>query len=179
MAGRPSNKQLAAQEQARQLRRSLLNESAFAGGFDVDEDITPSEAALEELRRSLAFVRWIEYKMQEWAPELFALGIEHYDNKDSLQVVPTHEAAWLDVWRAERNRLTVAIKLCHDIGVDERLVAVQEEQADIMFRVLEMAFDALQLTAEQQASLPQIMPRIIRAVALPGGQGIDQIREEM
>jgi hypothetical protein len=154
-----------------QLRRRILDEGAFGGGFDVPDDITPTEAAIEAFRRSLAMVRWIESQMSQWAPNLLPLTENHYDDKNALQVMPSHEAAWMDLWMQERKELREAIKLCHSIGVEERQLALQEQQADAMFMILERMIDSLGLSEEQRQKVPQLLPEIIRTVALPGAGG--------
>jgi hypothetical protein len=171
-AGRPSRKQMQAMQQARQLKRRVLDEAAFGGGFDVPDDISPTEAAVEAFRRSLALVRWIEMQMASWAPTLHALGREHYDDKNALQLIPTHEAAWLELWMSERRELRECIKLCHSIGVEERQLALQEQQAEMMFAILEQVIDALGLTEAQRERVPQLMPQIIRTIASPGSAGM-------
>lgn len=168
--GRPSKGQVAARNAARALKRRVLDEGLFGGGFDVPEqDITPTEAAVEAFRRSLAMVRWIESQMAMWAPTLMDLGKEHFDDKGALQLIPTHEAGWLDLWLSERRELRESIKLCHAIGVEERQLALQEQQADLMFTILERAIDALGLTEDQRQRLPQLMPDIIRTVVQQTG----------
>jgi hypothetical protein len=160
-----------ARDQARQLRRRLIDEGAFGGGFDILDDVTPTEAAIEAFRRSLAMVRWIESQMSQWAPNLLPLTENNYDDKGALQTMPTHEAAWLDLWMQERKELREAIKLCHSIGVEERQLALQEQQADAMFMILERMIDSLGLSEEQRQKVPQLLPEIIRTVALPGAGG--------
>jgi hypothetical protein len=169
--GRPSRQQVVARDQARQLRRRLIDEGAFGGGFDILDDVTPTEAAIEAFRRSLAMVRWIESQMSQWAPNLLPLTENNYDDKGALQTMPTHEAAWLDLWMQERKELREAIKLCHSIGVEERQLALQEQQADAMFMILERMIDSLGLSEEQRQKVPQLLPEIIRTVALPGAGG--------
>lgn len=167
--GRPSKRQVATRNEARQLRRALLDEARFGGGFDIPEDIAPDDAVFEELRRSVAFVRFIESRMVEWAPTLVTLGIQNYDDKSALQQLPTEEAAWLEVWQRERAHMLRVAKTLSDMGFDERRIALAESQADVVFTLLEKVFDALGLTEEQQARIPRIMPSIIAAVSRGDG----------
>jgi hypothetical protein len=169
--GRPTNEEVANRRKAQQIRRRILDEAAFGGGFDVPEDITPTEAAVEAFRRSLGMVRWIESQMALWAPTLLPLTEEHFDDKSAVQSLPTHEAAWLDLWMQERKELRECIKLCHAIGVEERQLQLQEQQADAMFLILERVVDALGLSDAQRQQIPQLMPEIIRTVALSGSRG--------
>jgi hypothetical protein len=46
---------------------------------------------------------------------------------------------------------------------------LQEQQAELMFAILERAIDALGLTDEQRQRLPQLMPDIIRTVVQQSG----------
>jgi hypothetical protein len=160
-----------ARQRAMRLRRQILDEGAFGGGFDVPEDISPTEAAVEAFRRSLAMVRWIEHQMSKWAPNLLPLTEDHFDDKGTLQTAPTHEAAWLDLWMQERKELRECIKLCHAIGVEERQLALQEQQAEAMFMILERMIDSLGLSEEQRQKVPQLMPEIIRTVSVAGPGG--------
>jgi hypothetical protein len=170
--GRPSTGQVAGRNAARQLKRRILDEGVFGGGFDIPDDITPTEAAIEAFRRALAMVRWIESQMARWTPTLMDLGKEHWDDRGSVQVIPTHEAGWLELWMAERRELREAIKLCHTIGVEERQLAIQEQQADAMFTILERMIDALGLTEEQRRKVPQLMPEIIRTATQQTAGGV-------
>lgn len=173
--GRPTKEVVAARQRAMRLRRQILDEGAFGGGFDVPEDITPTEAAIEAFRRSLAMVRWIESEMAKWAPQLLALTEDNFDDKGALQTRPSHEAAWLELWMQERKELRESIKLCHTIGVEERQLAIQEQQAEAMFTILERVIDSLGLSEAQRAQIPQIMPEIIRTVASPSGVHTPQL----
>lgn len=169
--GRPRREQEVARRQAMQLRRRLIDEGAFGGGFDILDDVTPTEAAVEAFRRSLAMVRWIESQMAQWTPNLLPLTDQNYDDKGALQVMPSHEAAWLDLWMQERKELRECIKLCHAIGVEERQLALQEQQAEAMFLILERMIDSLGLSEDQRQKVPQLMPEIIRTVSMTGPGG--------
>jgi hypothetical protein len=72
----------------------------------------------------------------------------------------------------ERKELRECIKLCHAIGVEERQLALQEQQADAMFTILERMIDALGLTEAQRQQVPQLMPEIIRTISQPGSGGM-------
>lgn len=170
--GRPTREMQVKRQQVMRLRRQIIDDKSFGGGFDVPEDITPTEAAVEAFRRALAMVRWIESQMSLWAPNLLPLTEDHFDDKGALQSAQTHEAAWLDLWMQERKELRECIKLCHAIGVEERQLALQEQQADAMFLILERMIDALGLTEQQRQQVPQLMPEIIRTFTQPGSGGM-------
>jgi hypothetical protein len=145
-----------------------IRSTARFGGFYIPEDVSPIDVLLDELKRSTAFCAWIESKMAEWADELVPLGKAHEDDKGSLQQFATNEAAWIEVWQKERRHLATVAKMCIDAGVSERQVQLAEKQADVMFMLINEAFDMLRLSPEQQAVVPKIMPALIRRMALPG-----------
>lgn len=145
-----------------------IRATARFGGFPIPEDINPVDALVDELKRSTAFCAWIESKMAKWPDELVPLGSEHYDDKGARQVDPTEEAAWLAVWQRERDHLAKVAKMCIDAGVSERQIELAERQSEIMFRMINEAFEMLRLTPEQQANVPKIMPAIIRRISIPG-----------
>lgn len=144
--------------------RRIRMEHKFGGGFDIPEDISPIQVLVEEMRRTLGFVRWIEMMIGKQFPgnKLPALGHAHYDIKNSMQTSSTEEAAWLQLWQQERLQLIKVAKLCHDCGVDEQKIALAESQSALMFDILQACFDALELTGAQQSRIPMLLPTIIR-----------------
>lgn len=145
-----------------------IRATARFGNFPIPHDMGPVDILLNELQRSAGFCMWIETKIAEWPDDLIPLGETNYDDKGSMQIAPTNDAAWLDVWQRERKHLATVAKMCIDAGVDERRVQLAEKQADLMFALINEAFTRLSLSAEQQAMVPQIMPALIRRMAIPG-----------
>jgi hypothetical protein len=145
-----------------------IRATARFGNFPIPADMSPIDVLVDELKRSAGFCFWIESKMAEWGDELIDLGVTNYDDKGSMQTADTNERAWLDVWQRERAHLARVAKLCIDAGVSERQIALAEKQAELMFAIINEAFTQLGLTSEQQKRVPQIMPALIRRIAIPG-----------
>jgi hypothetical protein len=145
-----------------------IRATARFGNFPIPADMSPIDVLTDELKRSAAFCYWIESKMAEWDDELVPLGEANYDDKGAMQTADTNEKAWLDVWQRERAHLARVAKLCLDAGVTERQITLAERQAELMFAMINDAFTQLDLSAEQQQRVPQIMPMIIRRLAIPG-----------
>lgn len=144
-----------------------IRQTARFGNFYIPESLAPADVMLDELKRSAGFVYWIESKMAQWADELIPLGETNYDEKGSMQVAPTNEAAWLAVYQNERKHLATVAKMCHDMGIADREIRLAEEQARIMFVLINQAFERIGLTPAQQQRVPQIMPALIRSIAAP------------
>lgn len=146
--------------------RRIQADDKFGGGFDIPEDISPAEIVLEEMRRAVAFVRWIERQIHTHFPnKLVALGTTNFDIKGAMQTASTEEAAWLELYGRERDRMLRAAKVCHDCGLNERMVQLAEQQAEIMFDLLDRAFQALNLSPAQLSQVPSIMGEVLKAVS--------------
>ncbi|AXH49455.1 hypothetical protein SEA_CROSBY_67 [Streptomyces phage Crosby] len=145
-----------------------IRATARFGQFPIPADMSPVDILMDELKRSAGFCFWIETKMSEWTDGLIELGATNYDDKGAMQTAPTNEREWIGIWQSERKHLATVAKMCIDAGVDERRVQLAERQSELMFMLINEAFDMLQLTAEQQARVPKIMPALIRQMAIPG-----------
>lgn len=156
--------------QANSRKRAVeeIRATARFGNFPIPADMSPVDVLVDELKRSAGFCFWIESKMAEWPDDLVDLQTENIDDKGSMQVATNNKALWMDVWQRERAHLARVAKMCIDAGVDERRVQLAERQAEVMFSLINEAFEMLRLTPEQKANVPKIMPALIRRVAIPG-----------
>jgi hypothetical protein len=146
-----------------------IRATARFGNFPIPADMSPVDILMNELHRSAGFCHWIEIKFAEEFPDsLIDLGTTNYDDKGAMQTAPTDKAMWLAVYQSERKHLATVAKMCIDAGVSERQMQLAERQADLMFMLINEAFDMLQLSPEQQANVPKIMPALIRRMAIPG-----------
>lgn len=152
-------------------RKRMIEEiraTARFGNFPIPRDLSPVDILVDELHRSAGFAFWIESKLAEWDDELVDLQDVNIDEKQSAQVYQNNKALWLDIWQRERAHLAKVAKMCIDAGVDERRVQLAERQSQVMFMLINEAFDMLSLSAEQKANVPKIMPALIRKLAIPG-----------
>lgn len=145
-----------------------IRATARFGNFPIPADMSPIDILLDELKRSAGFCFWIESKMSEWTDDLIELGVTNYDDKGAMQNAPTNEREWIAIWQAERKHLATVSKMCIDAGVTERQISLAEKQSELMFMLINEAFDMLQLTPQQQQNVPKIMPALIRRMAIPG-----------
>lgn len=144
-----------------------IRATARFGNFPIPDDMSPVDILVDELKRSAGFAFWIESKLADWDDDLVDLQTENIDDKGSMQIATNNKALWLDVWQRERAHLAKVAKMCLDAGVDQRRVELAEKQASVMFMLINEAFEMLKLTPEQQKAVPQIMPALIRQLALP------------
>lgn len=77
----------------------------------------------------------------------------------------TDAREWLYLYREERGHLARVSKMCIDAGVAQRLVTIAEEQGRTLSSAIRAVLNALNLSPQQAALVPQIVPPILRAVA--------------
>ena len=142
-------------------------ETARFYGYDVDENASPVDIILDELIRTNAAVQFIQSQIEEHWPAMLIPLSEVVERGDATIVADTDEARWLQVYQNERDRLVKVAKTAHDMGIDARRIELAERQAQMMFTVINGLVDAMQLSAEQKALVPQLLPTLIRQAALP------------
>jgi hypothetical protein len=170
-------------------------------------NLTPEQALLEEVRRTAAFVRFLEERIGSWnltpvsnavVEEFASRGVQnrnsnpglstkieevleeldHLDPESPNYLPPltavhpntgitsfTDAREWLYLYREERGHLARVSKMCIDAGVAQRLVSIAEDQGRILASAIRAVLKALNLTPEQAALVPQIVPPVLRAVA--------------
>lgn len=197
-------------EMGRDLADKYKSSITRFGGSRLDPDIaslSPEQALLEEVRRSAAFVRFLEERIGSWnlAPisqatiEAWAersyqekrkdpslemqiddiVSALEQDDPDSPVFLPklsminentgitsfTDAKEWLVLYREERGHLARTAKMCIDAGVAHRLVSLAEDQGRILASAIRAVLEALNLTPNQMAAVPVIVPTVLRAVA--------------
>lgn len=115
---------------------------AEAVRYGAEHDINPFVAILGEVRRAAGHVAWLGAKvasapsdadlLDEWAP-------------------------WLRLYQKERANLLKASETAVRLGLEERVVRVEERRAELVARVLLATLEALDLPAEVRLRAPQIL----------------------
>lgn len=77
------------------------------------------------------------------------------------------------MYNEERDRLAKYCDLAMRAGVSERLTRLAENQGRAIVKVLDAAFERLQLTTDQQAALPGIMAELLAPV--PGALDVAEL----
>ncbi|MFN2344771.1 MAG: hypothetical protein ABR616_03535 [Dermatophilaceae bacterium] len=117
--------------------------------YGAERQINPFTALLEEVRRSAGHVAWLALKVQT-APSDDALLESH--------------SGWLKLYQKEREHLT---KVCNDavrLGLEERVVRVEERKAEVLVRAMVATLDALGLPQEMRERVPGLLRQNLLAV---------------
>lgn len=167
---------------ARQAGREFIRNVKFGGDRTLPDisDTTAEEALLEEVRRSVAMVRWLEMKIGEWSDDD---GPEERNGLPNLvdetaKGVPatTNEQAWLLLYREERAHMAKTAKMAIDSGIAVRMVRIAESQGQMLADAVRAVLAALNLSPTQAALVPQVVPNILRSVATQQPLALEQTR---
>jgi hypothetical protein len=117
--------------------------------YGAERGINPFMALLEEVRRAAGHVAWLGAKvagaptdeslLDDWAP-------------------------WLRLYRSEREALRKASETAVRLGLEERVVRVEERRAELVARVLLATLEALDLPAEVRDRAPGVLRAQLMAI---------------
>lgn len=133
-------------------------------------DTNPVEALLEEVRWTAGHVAWLRERVQELEHKQLTWGRTTEVDKGSGEFpgVDVTQAAvpnvWLDLYQRERKHLVDVCKAAIGAGIEERRVRLAEQQGDLIVVVLQGILADLMLTADQQALVPEVASRHLRAI---------------
>ncbi|MEV6833487.1 hypothetical protein AB0N17_02980 [Streptomyces sp. NPDC051133] len=138
---------------------------------------TATEALLEEVQWTAGHVAWLRERVQEIEGAAVASGMdsEHplvwgktREKHGGEDFGTTEEAApsiWLKLYQQERAHL---VKVCAEAikaGIEERRIRLAEQQGALVAQAIRAILGDLQLTPEQEARVPEVVPRHLRALA--------------
>ena len=134
-------------------------------------ETSPIEALLDEVSRTAGHVAWLGQRIAQFDVPLTE---EVDDNTGKVKVIrpagmPPEVEGWIRIYQSERTQLIKASKMALDAGVNERLVQIAEHQGAKLADAVETILLRLNLSAAQQALVPQVVPNVLRQLmAGPG-----------
>jgi hypothetical protein len=168
-------------------RRVVEQQAAnLAATLGLPVDVSPTEALLEEVRWTAGHVQWLRRKVAELDAGETVAGYGADDAATRHPLVwgttrrvekqatenpgtDTTESAepsiWYELYAKERAHLVAVASAAIKAGVEERRVRLAEQQGDLVAEVIRRILDALNLSAEQQALVPTVVPRELRVIA--------------
>lgn len=132
----------------RQLARDLGNSFITEDSPDVD----PITALLGEVSRTAGHVAWLGQKIGLWT-------------MDVQEEIPIYQQQWLQVYNTERTHLSRVSEAAIKAGVAQRQVAIAEQQGGMLADAISSILDALNLSIEQRNLVPEVVPRVLYAIA--------------
>jgi hypothetical protein len=149
--------------------------------FAIPVRTTARQALRDELDRTYGLVLWLQARCQELADKgELAFGVDQRTIRPAGQArggqagqPQLHEivqrarqhpyAAWLE---RERKHLAAVAAEMERIGIEKRMATVDEELASQVLAFMDRVLGDLDLTADQQAKLAQVIP--LRAGEMTG-----------
>lgn len=117
--------------------------------YGRERDINPFIALLEEVRRSAGHVAWLGIKIAE-APTDDALLTDH--------------SGWMKLYLRERENLVKVSETAVRLGLEERVVKVEERKAELMAQALIGTLQDLGMPAEVLQRAPGALMRRLMAI---------------
>jgi hypothetical protein len=144
--------------------------------FAIPVKTTASDALRDELWRCNGAVHWFNEQIAELTAETLVwntserrvktspgqgaqAGVPQVEVVQSAKVHPLYK-----LYCDERDRLVSVAAEIERLGLDARMVRVSEQQGAQLARVVQAILSDLHLTAEQQARVPEVVPRRLRAI---------------
>ena len=179
-AGAPQVRQRAAERrQQAQILKAL-------GDVPV-ENVDPAEALLRLVSMKWAETLWLRSKVRELPDSTTEADDDAGDDADTLvwgrtkheqgigpqgPIDKTDYAAEANIWwrllREAEDQLAKYSTAALRAGVERRQLELQEAQAVHLASAINRILDALELTAEQQAQVPRIVPEVLRTLPMEG-----------
>lgn len=122
---------------------------AAAKRYGAERDINPYIALLEEVRRTAGHVAWLGWK------------VESAPTDDEL--LQSH-LPWLKLYQQERQHLVKVTTEAVRLGLEERVVRMEERKAELMARAFIAALEELNLPAEYMERAPAVLRRQLLAI---------------
>lgn len=135
-------------------------------------EVDHSVAIMQELHRTAGAVEWYGGQVAALRASEIGWGMTR-EKEGGDDRGTTYEAAvnvYVVQWEKERDRLVRVAKTCHDMGIDERRVALAESQGQALAQVVRAVLARLNLTREQQELVSVVVPSEFRALAARQGQ---------
>lgn len=137
-------------------------------------ETTATEALLDEVKYTAGHVAWLRERVREidadaeaGAENALVWGITRKKSGGDDHGV-TEEAApniFLKLYQQERTHL---VKVCSEAiraGIEERRIKLAEQEGALVAQAIRAILGELDLTAEQQARVPEVVPRHLRALS--------------
>lgn len=135
-------------------------------------DVDPAKALLDEIAVTYGHVQWLRSKVQELSPGELVWGVTQTDQGSGPQGpvdVTTEKSApnvWYSLYMTEREHLVKVSAAALRAGIEERRIKIAEDQGNMVAAVLQRILAALNLSPDQWAEVPTIVPRELRALAV-------------
>lgn len=151
--------------------------AALVATYGLKITTTATEALLDEVQWTAGHVAWLRERVQEIEGAALVEGTDREhplvwgvtkEKSGGEDRGTTEEAApniWLKLYQQERTHLVRVCAEAIKAGIEERRIQLAEQQGALVAQAIRKILGDLQLTPEQQALVPQVVPRHLRALS--------------
>ncbi|MGI5162734.1 hypothetical protein ACQEU3_47010 [Spirillospora sp. CA-253888] len=158
---------------AAERRKQEAEAAAAVATFGLPRDVDPGTALLEEVQRTAGHVAWLGQMVAALDTGEVVWGVvEEIDRPitdnggGGLEVKRKAQPhTWVQLYQQERRHLASVAKAAIDAGVSERVVRVMEQVGATYIQVIDQILNGLDLSAEQQRRVPELMRTTLTAIA--------------
>lgn len=128
-------------------------------------DTNPIDALLNEVNRTAGHVEFLRKHIAQMS---IPVPKDITDKKQVANLgLPPEQAGWIALYLSERAQLVRVSTAALNAGINERLVQIAEHQGTRLADAVDQILSALNLTAAQQALVPEIVPNALRGLLEP------------
>jgi hypothetical protein len=136
----------------------------LADTYGLPVETTPEQAILDEVHRTAGHVAWLEQQVHALTRGELVWGItkvkEGGDDAGVTEEAVPH--ALLRLYQEERKHLVTVCAAALRAGIEERRVKLAEQQGALVAQVIRAVLADLELTPQQQARVPVVVPARLR-----------------
>lgn len=144
---------------ARRVEDEVARAAVVTLGLPVD--ISPSDALLDEVRRTAGHVFWLLAKVQSEDGGAF-VPMKSEDSHPGNG----SQSVWYRTYQSERAHYVNVCAQALKAGVEERRVRLAEAQGEAVAGAIRAILGDLRLTAAQNALVAEVVPRHLRLLAV-------------
>jgi len=139
--------------------------------YGLPVEVSPVDGLLQEVCRTAGHIAWLEQRIRALDESEIAWGRTEQVEKAATEfpgIDTTSSAvphALLKLYREERGHFVNACKTAIAAGIDERRVRLAESQGQLMVDVIRGILGDMNLSVDQQARVPDVVPRWLRLVS--------------
>lgn len=123
--------------------------------YGLPRAIAPDQALLEEVHRTAGHVAWLHQLIG---------NLEQTGLTQRAENGTTSPAVWMKLYQDERAHLVKVAASAIAAGIAERQVKLAEQQGALLASAVQRILDALELTPQQRAKVPEVVPAVLRQI---------------
>jgi hypothetical protein len=138
--------------------------------YGLPRDISPTDALLEEVRYTAGHVAWLRGKVAEIKADDLVWGKTEESEKNATEFSGTDTTyaakpnVWLELYMRERKHLLDVTKAAISVGIEERLVRLEEAKGQIVAELIKRILARLDLSDAQRLLSARVIPEEFRRI---------------